>query len=135
MHGHTPMRKPPREGTPAYPMTPASGQAGLRSYLYGADSFRTGRGVACEAVDAAGREGAVSCRIVQRMHHSGRREDAGAARHPVSSGARWFYLAVRAGLAGHILWYQMDPSLTWLPFLRILSLHLGQVPIPVSFID
>jgi hypothetical protein len=42
------------------------------------------------------------------------------------------YLAARAGFAGHILWYQTDPSLVWLPFLRILSLHLGQVPIPVS---
>ena len=45
---------------------------------------------------------------------------------------RAYYLAVRAGLAGHILWYQTDPSFVWLPFLRILSLHLGQVPIPVS---
>jgi len=78
---------------------------------------------------------AISCCIVHGMHHSVRREDAGGARHPVSPGGRSFYLAVRAGFAGHILWYQMDPSLTWLPFLRILSLHLGQVPIPVSFID
>jgi|GraSoiStandDraft_4_1057263.scaffolds.fasta_scaffold1552273_2 hypothetical protein len=42
------------------------------------------------------------------------------------------YVAARAGFAGHILWYQMDPSFVWLPFLRILSLHLGQVPISVS---
>jgi hypothetical protein len=45
------------------------------------------------------------------------------------------YVAARAGFAGHILWYQMDPSFVWLPFLRILSLHLGQVPIAVSFDD
>lgn len=42
------------------------------------------------------------------------------------------YLAARAGFGGHILWYQTDPSLVWLPFLRILSLHLGQVPISFS---
>jgi hypothetical protein len=45
------------------------------------------------------------------------------------------YLAARAGFAGHILWYQMDPSLTWLPFFRIRSLHLGQVPMTLSFDD
>jgi hypothetical protein len=51
------------------------------------------------------------------------------------SPSRWRYFAARPGLAGHILWYQMDPSFTWLPFLWILSLHLGQVPIRVSFGD
>src|SRR5262249_42688402 len=38
------------------------------------------------------------------------------------------YFAREPALAGHIVWYQIDPSFTWLPFLRILSLHLGQVP-------
>jgi hypothetical protein len=27
------------------------------------------------------------------------------------------------------LWYQVEPSLTWLPFLRMRCLHFGQVPI------
>ena len=40
-----------------------------------------------------------------------------------------------AGRAGHCLWYHVLPSLTWLPFLRMRSLHFGQVPIgePFSF--
>jgi hypothetical protein len=40
-----------------------------------------------------------------------------------------------AGRAGHCLWYQVLPSLTWLPFLRMRRLHFGQVPIcePFSF--
>src|SRR5690242_10325354 len=33
-----------------------------------------------------------------------------------------------AGRAGHCLWYQVLPSFTWLPFLRIRSLHFGHVP-------
>jgi len=41
--------------------------------------------------------------------------------------------AARAAFAGHILWYQTEPSLVWLPFFRILSLHFGQVPIALSF--
>src|SRR6185295_11461300 len=35
-------------------------------------------------------------------------------------------LAVRvAGRPGQVLWCQTDPSFTWLPFLRMRSLHLG----------
>jgi hypothetical protein len=44
-------------------------------------------------------------------------------------------LAARPGLGGHILWRQTDPSLTWLPFFRMRSLHLGQVPISLSSSD
>lgn len=38
----------------------------------------------------------------------------------------------RAGFAGQILCSHTDPSLRWLPFLRMRSLHLGQVPMLVS---
>jgi len=31
------------------------------------------------------------------------------------------------------LWYQVDPSFTWLPFFRIVRLHFGHVPIDGSF--
>jgi len=41
-------------------------------------------------------------------------------------------LAERAALTGHILWNHTEPSFTWLPFLRIRCLHLGQVPMPFS---
>jgi hypothetical protein len=34
-----------------------------------------------------------------------------------------------AGRAGQALWYQTEPSFTWLPFLRMRCLHFGQVPI------
>lgn len=30
---------------------------------------------------------------------------------------------------GHALWYQVEPSFTWLPLRRIRFLHFGQVPI------
>jgi len=32
-------------------------------------------------------------------------------------------------LLGQDLWYQVLPSLMWLPFLRMRSLHFGHVPI------
>jgi histidine triad (HIT) family protein len=31
------------------------------------------------------------------------------------------------------LWYQVEPSLTWLPFLRMRCLHFGHVPMGHSF--
>ena len=34
------------------------------------------------------------------------------------------------GRPGHDLWYHVVPSLMWLPFLRMRSLHFGHVPIP-----
>ena len=64
-----------------------------------------------------------------RIHRRG----AGSIRRPVlRSDDRRTYLAARAGFAGHILWYQTEPSFVWLPFFLIRSLHLGQVPIPFS---
>jgi hypothetical protein len=30
------------------------------------------------------------------------------------------------------LWSQIEPSLMWFPFLRMRSLHLGQVPMIIS---
>jgi hypothetical protein len=35
-------------------------------------------------------------------------------------------------LFGHDLWNQTEPSLRWLPFFLMRSLHLGQVPITLS---
>src|SRR5205807_9093214 len=35
-----------------------------------------------------------------------------------------------AGVEGQALWYQVEPSFTWLPLRRIRFLHFGQVPIP-----
>src|SRR2546428_2065035 len=57
-----------------------------------------------------------------------RRVQAGEAGfRPGLEGAR------RAERPGHTLWYQVDPSFTWLPFFRILRLHFGHVPIGSSF--
>ncbi|PYM11830.1 MAG: hypothetical protein DMD81_25810 [Candidatus Rokuibacteriota bacterium] len=39
------------------------------------------------------------------------------------------FFARAALVVGQILWYQVEPSLMWLPFRRIRSLHLGHVPI------
>src|SRR2546428_13703380 len=57
-----------------------------------------------------------------------RRVQAGEAGfRPGLEGAR------RAERPGHTLWYQVDPSFTWLPFFRILRLHFGHVSIGSSF--
>ena len=64
------------------------------------------------------------------LHHlnlSGRRHRPAPVVYPAVD------FAARPAFAGHILWYQTEPSLTWFPFFRILSLHFGQVPITLSF--
>lgn len=53
--------------------------------------------------------------------------DSGAGA-PVQGQA--FFIA--AGRRGQVLWYHVEPSLTWLPFLLIFSLHFGHVPIERS---
>jgi hypothetical protein len=37
-------------------------------------------------------------------------------------------LVARPLAVGHALWTQTEPSLTWLPFFLMRSLHFGQVP-------
>ena len=65
-----------------------------------------------------------------------RNSEAGATTAPAfvfrDERGRYAGLAEAAALRGHILWTQVDPSLTWLPFRRMRSLHLGQVPIMFS---
>lgn len=52
-----------------------------------------------------------------------------------SGGYGFFATAGLAARAGHILWYQVEPSLTWLPFRRMRRLHFGHVPITVSLLS
>ena len=38
------------------------------------------------------------------------------------------FFALAAGFTGQLLWYHTVPSLMWLPFFRMRSLHFGHVP-------
>jgi hypothetical protein len=49
----------------------------------------------------------------------------------LNRGFQAFFFA-RADLPGHILWTHTEPSLMWLPFFLIRSLHFGHVPIGFS---
>ena len=86
-------------------------------------SLRRGRGLGPGIVDGEamfGREEVERHRLANA---------AGAEEPDVQEDDPYAVVAGLAGRAGQALWYQTEPSFTWLPFLRMRCLHFGHVPI------
>lgn len=106
------------------PRIPPSSPTGIRAFLHAGTIGRV------PSNSAGDRTVAGSAEPVRRKERATWRGPRAAERHrrrdAASESDDQGFLA--AGRPGHALWYQVLPSLTWLPFLRMRSLQRGHVP-------